>query len=210
MLRKQWQTVVLKLIRSNLDEAEKKKIQHLLQKAYSANGEGFYVYAPRQKGNVKVQLGYIGRYIRRPAIALHRIEEYDGQYVTYRYHDKKDGQEKRERLTVEEFIKRLIVKVKKTVRRRNWEQRMKEQTGKDPMVCPHCQCYYEYKGEVCLKDGQLKIKYASDEVARACLERMIDNLTSIKTTKTEQKEEVRKPEEHVNREGFRQLHLFAV
>ena len=93
MLRKQWQTVVLKLIRSNLNEAEK-KIQHLLQKAYSANGEGFYVYAPRQKGNVKVQLGYIGRYIRRPAIALHRIEEYGGQYVTYRYHDKKDGQEK--------------------------------------------------------------------------------------------------------------------
>lgn len=250
MLRKQWQTVVLKLIRSHLNEAEKKKIQHLLQKAYSANGEGFYVYAPRQKGNVKVQLGYIGRYIRRPAIALHRIEEYDGQYVTYRYHDKKDGQEKREKLTVEEFITRLIVhipdeqfkmiryygvysrrikarckklisvwqkavrkwivKVKKTVKRRNWEQRIKEQTGKDPMVCPHCQCYYEYKGEVCLKDGQLVIKYASDEVARACLERMIDNFTGIKTTKNEQKEEVSKPEEPDDREGHSQLYLFAV
>jgi len=35
MLRKIWQTVVLKLIRSNLDEAEKKKVQQLLQKAYS-------------------------------------------------------------------------------------------------------------------------------------------------------------------------------
>ena len=56
MLRKQWQTVVLKLIRKNLKEEEKKKIQHLLQKAYTENGEGFYVYAPRQKGNVKVQL----------------------------------------------------------------------------------------------------------------------------------------------------------
>jgi hypothetical protein len=51
----------------------------LLQKAYSANAEGFYVYAPKQKGNVKEQLKYIGRYIRRPAIALHRIEEYDGE-----------------------------------------------------------------------------------------------------------------------------------
>jgi len=250
MLRKQWQTVVLKLIRSHLNEAEKKKIQYLLQKAYTANGEGFYVYAPRQKGNVKEQLGYIGRYIRRPAIALHRIEEYDGQYVTYRYHDKKDGQEKREKLTAEEFITRLIVhipdeqfkmiryygvysrriktlckklisvwqktvrkwivKVKKTVKRRNWEQRIKEQTGKDPMVCPHCQCYYEYKGEVCLKEGQLVIKYASDEVARACLERMIDNFTGIKTTKTEQKEEVSKPEKPDVREGHSQLYLFAV
>jgi len=250
MLRKQWQTVVLKLIRKNLDKKEKKKVQHLLQKAYSANGEGFYVYAPRQKGNVKVQLGYIGRYIRRPAIALHRIEEYDGQYVTYRYYDKKDGQEKRERLTVEEFITRLIVhipdeqfktiryygvysrrikarckklisvwqekvrkwivKVKKTVKRRKWEQRIKEQTGKDPMVCPHCQCYYEYKGEVCLKDGQLVIKYASDDVARACLERMIYDFTGIKTTETPQKEEISKPEEPVDRAGYSQLYLFGV
>ena len=82
-----------------------------MQKAYSANGEGFYVYAPKQKGNVKVQIGYIGRYIRRPAIALHRIENYDGQNVTFRYHDKKDGQEKLETITVEEFIKRLIVHI---------------------------------------------------------------------------------------------------
>ena len=250
MLRKQWQTVVLKLIRKNLTEEEKKKIQHLLQKAYSANGEGFYVYAPKQKGNVKAQLGYIGRYIRRPAIAIHRIEEYDGQYVTYRYHDKKDGQEKREKLTAEEFITRLIVhipdeqfktiryygvysrriktkckamisvwqkevrkwivKVKRTVKRRKWEQRIKEQTGKDPMVCPHCQCYYEYKGEVCLKDGQLEVKYASSDVARACLERMIYNLTGIKATKIQQKEEVQGPEEHADREEFSQLHLYAV
>ncbi|WP_026198679.1 transposase [Desulfitobacterium hafniense] len=83
----------------------------MLQKAYSANGEGFYVYAPKQRGHVKVQLGYIGRYIRRPAIALHRIEEYDGEYVTFKYHDKNDGQEKREKLTVEEFISRLIVHI---------------------------------------------------------------------------------------------------
>ncbi len=58
-----------------------------------------------------MQLGYIGRYIRRPAIALHRIEEYDGEYVTFKYHDKNDGQEKREKLTVEEFISRLIVHI---------------------------------------------------------------------------------------------------
>lgn len=248
MLRKQWQTVVLKLIRSHLNEGEKKKIQHLLQKAYSANGEGFYVYAPKQKGNVKVQLGYIGRYIRRPAIALHRIEEYDGKYVTFKYHDKNDGQEKRETLTVEEFIARLIihipdeqfktiryygvysrrikslcktlvsawqkevrkwiVKVKKTITRRKWEQRIKEQTGKDPMVCPHCQCYYEYKGEVCLKEGQLEIKYARCGTTRACLERMIYNFTGIQKTQIEQKEKAPKREEPAKE--FSQLHLFAV
>ena len=108
MLRKQWQTVVLKLIRRSVSLSEKKKIQPLLQKAFSANGEGFYVYAPKQKGNVKEQLKYIGRYIRRPAIALGRIEEYDGQFVTFKYMDKTDGKEKKEKVTVEEFIGRLV------------------------------------------------------------------------------------------------------
>jgi len=70
MLRKQWQTVVLKLIRRKLSESEKRQVQSRLQKAYSENGEGFYVHAPKQKGDVKRQLGYIGRYMRRPAIAV--------------------------------------------------------------------------------------------------------------------------------------------
>ncbi|ECV7489942.1 IS91 family transposase, partial [Salmonella enterica subsp. enterica serovar Muenchen] len=107
MLRKQWQTVVLKLIRRKLSAREKKQVQSRLQKAYSENGEGFYVYAPKQKGNVKRQLGYIGRYMRRPAIAVSRIEAYDGETVTFRYRDKTDGKEKTETIPVEEFIGRL-------------------------------------------------------------------------------------------------------
>ena len=251
MLRKQWQTVVLKLIRRSLSDTEKEEVQPLLQKAYQNNGEGFYVYAPKQKGNVKVQIGYIGRYIRRPAIALSRIEGYDGQNVTFKYHDKNDGQEKRETLTVEEFIGRLIthipdeqfktirhygvysrrikavckklisvwqkeahkwiVKVKRTIRRRSWGQRIKEQTGKDPMVCPHCGDYYEYKGEVCLKEGQLGVKYASCQTARGCMERMIYDLTGIKTEKTQQKEEkVTKQREGRRSPEYSQLYLFGV
>lgn len=251
MLRKQWQTVVLKFIRRSLNEQEKKQVQPLLQKAYNANGDGFYVYAPKQKGNVKAQIGYIGRYIRRPAIALSRIEEYDGQYVTFRYHDKTDGQEKREKLTAEEFIARLIVHIpdeqfkmiryygvysrriktlckkvisacqkearkwivtiKKVIRRRNWEQRIKDQTGKDPMQCPHCGNYYEYKGEVCLKEGQLVIKHASDPKAVACLERMIYNFTGIKAEKIQQKEEkAPKQQEHRRGPEYSQVYLFGL
>ncbi|MEI3611354.1 transposase [Pseudogracilibacillus sp. SO30301A] len=89
MLRKQWQTVVLKLIRKNLSNKEKKQVQPRLQKAFSENGEGFYVYAPKQRGKIKDQLRYIGRYMRRPAIGINRVEAYDGQYVTYKYIDKK-------------------------------------------------------------------------------------------------------------------------
>lgn len=230
MLRKQWQTVVLKLIRRNLSDIEKRKVQPLLQKAYSNNEEGFYVYAPKQAGNVKIQLGYIGRYIRRPAIAMERIKSYDGEYVVFTYHDKTDGIEKEEKVTAEEFISRLIrhipdeqfktirhygvyarriktkckemvrawqekvkrtlVKVKKLIRRK-WEERMKAQTGKDPMVCPKCECYYEYKGEVCLGEGQLRVKYASCQTSKACLERMISDLAGIKETKTEPQKETK-------------------
>ncbi|BBN97630.1 hypothetical protein St703_14100 [Sporolactobacillus terrae] len=108
MLRKQWQTVVLKLIRKHLTAKEKENVQPLLQKAYLQNGEGFYVHAPRQRGHVKEQLRYIGRYIRRPAIGLNRIEDYDGHNVTFTYKDKRDNQEKRLTLSVEAFIARLI------------------------------------------------------------------------------------------------------
>ncbi|UZH05453.1 transposase [Heyndrickxia coagulans] len=66
------------------------------------------MYAPKQRGKLKEQLRYIGRYIRRPAIGMNRIEEYDGQFVTFKYIDKKDGKEKHEVVTVEEFISRLI------------------------------------------------------------------------------------------------------
>jgi len=248
MLRKQWQTVVLKLIRQNVTEEEKKRIQPRLQKAFSANGEGFYVHAPKQKGNVKNQLGYIGRYIRRPAIALHRIKEYDGQFVEFSYIDKADKKEKTERITVEEFISRIIrhipdenfktiryygvysrrikslckkivtawqkearkwiVKAKRILKKRNWRERIKEGTGKDPLVCPRCECYYEFKGEVCLQDGVLSIKYASCSTARRCLERMIQDLTGIQEKTTwKEKEEETSPEPN---EEHGQLCLFAV
>src|SRR5699024_1985554 len=108
MLRKQWQTVVLKFIRRNLTKQEKKRVQSRLQRAFSENGEGFYVYAPIQRGKIKEQLRYIGRYIRRPAIGINRIEAYDGQMVTVKYIDKTDGKEKHETVTVEEFMSRLI------------------------------------------------------------------------------------------------------
>ncbi|QQK74237.1 transposase [Salicibibacter cibarius] len=108
MLRKQWQTVVLKLIRKHLSGKDKKRVQARLQQAFSKNGEGFYIYAPKQRGEVQDQLRYIGRYMRRPAIGINRIEAYDGQMVTFKYHDKVDGKEKYETISVEVFIMRLI------------------------------------------------------------------------------------------------------
>jgi hypothetical protein len=228
MLRKQWQTVVLKLIRRKLNKEELKRVQPRLQRAYSENGEGFYVYAPQQKGNVKQQLGYIGRYMKRPAIAVGRIEAYDGETVTFRYRDKRDGEEKTETVSVEQFIgdlirhipdenfktirhygvysrriKRLckklvgewqkltrkwITKAQRMLKRRTWAKRIEEQTGKPP-CCPKCENYYEYKGEVCLEEGKLKVKYAVCATSKACLERMIRDVTGIQETKASEKKE---------------------
>ena len=108
MLRKQWQTVVLKFIRKKLSQEEIKRIQPLLQQAWNDHPDGFYVYAPKQKGNIREQLRYIGRYLRRPAIGMSRIIEYTGETVTFRYEDKEDGQQKTETVSVEEFIGRLV------------------------------------------------------------------------------------------------------
>jgi hypothetical protein len=252
MLRKQWQTVVLKLIRRNLSEGDKKKIQPLLQRAYTENKDGFYIYAPKGTGNVKALIGYIGRYIRRPAIAVSRIEEYDGQFVTFRYYDKTEKKDKLEKVTVEEFIARLIrhipdeqfktirhygvysrrtkslsrklvsewqkqarkwiVKAKRMLRRRKWSEKMEEKTGKDPLVCPKCECYYEYKGEVCLKEGQLVIKKAVCKTSHIVLERMISEFNGNKQEKAHEEKETpaTKLEQTPIEQRVDQLYLFAV
>ncbi|MEI3612023.1 hypothetical protein SPD89_06650 [Pseudogracilibacillus sp. SO30301A] len=45
--------------------------------------------------------------------------------------------------------KRWILKVKKTLRRQTWRERVISSDHKDPMICPYCDNYYDYMGEVC-------------------------------------------------------------
>ena len=106
-------------------------------------------------------------------------------------------------------IKRWVVKVKKTLRRQTWRERIVANGKRDPLVCPKCECYYEYKGEVCLENGKLEIKVALCATTRAYLERVIEHLTSIQTPpKREEKEEKYLPQS--NHETERQLCLFSV
>lgn len=51
---------------------------------------------------------YIGRYAKRPAIAESRITEYDSEFVTFEYQDKRGKVFKRVTMPVMEFIGRLI------------------------------------------------------------------------------------------------------
>jgi hypothetical protein len=104
--------------------------------------------------------------------------------------------------------KRWIVKVKKTLPRQTWRERIIASGKKDPLVCPKCECYYEYKGEVCLEDGKLEIKVALCKTTRAFLERVINDLTGIKTPQKGKEEEKYKPKPV--KETERQLCFFSV
>jgi hypothetical protein len=107
--------------------------------------------------------------------------------------------------------RKWIVKAKRVLRRKTWSEKVKEHTGKDPLVCPKCQCYYEYKGEVCLENWQLVVKYAVCRNTKAVLERMIRDVTGIEETKTrEEKEEKASPKQIPVEQGCSELYLFAV
>lgn len=56
---------------------------------------------------------------------------------------------------------------------------------KDPMICPQCESYYEYKGEVCKENGKLTIKVALCKTIKAYLERIIHYFSSQQTTQKE-------------------------
>ncbi|MES1048585.1 hypothetical protein FOA24_03585 [Bacillus thuringiensis] len=114
--------------------------------------------------------------MRRPAIGLNRIEEYDGQSVSFAYTDKVDGRKKIETISVEEFISRLI------------RHRVIASGKKDPLLCPKCESFYEYKGEVCLESGEWQIKVALCQNTRNYLKRVIDYFASKQTSKKEKEE----------------------
>lgn len=51
---------------------------------------------------------YIGRYAKRPVMAQSRIKDYDGEWVTFEYEDKRAKEHVLTRLSAEAFLARLI------------------------------------------------------------------------------------------------------
>src|SRR5690606_14310465 len=80
--------------------------------------------------------------------------------------------------------RRWIVRAKRILKRRTWSERIIEKMGAEALTCSRCTGHYEYKGEVCLEDGQLKVRYAVCKTSKACLERMIIDVNK----KAEEKE----------------------
>ncbi len=94
-----------------LNEMEK-KIGHSFKKikagCYTNHPEGFYVYAKPNVCDPHTVIKYIGRYLGRPVIATSRIDDYDGDHVTFHYNRHEDNKYIEETIPVMEFIERLI------------------------------------------------------------------------------------------------------
>ncbi|QGP54865.1 Putative transposase [Piscirickettsia salmonis] len=52
-------------------------------------------------------VSYLGRYLKRPALANSRLRHYDGRSVIFNYYDHKEKKHKHYECSVEEFIERL-------------------------------------------------------------------------------------------------------
>ena len=77
-------------------------------KCYTEHKHGFYVYAKPNKCDPTVVTKYIGRYLGRPVIATSRIDNYDGETVTFHYNRHEDNKLVVETIPTMDFIKRLI------------------------------------------------------------------------------------------------------
>lgn len=103
-LRKAFCTALLDELHASLGDPFK-KTKALM---YSRYKNGFYVHAKPNKCNPHVVTKYIGRYLGRPVIATSRIDDYDGDFVTFHYNRHEDDSLITEKIPVLDFISKLI------------------------------------------------------------------------------------------------------
>lgn len=110
LLNKKWQYHLLTMLRNNVDDPQVKDDINYYWNMYE---KGFVTHI--QKGNVpkggKGIAQYLAKYLVSPPISVRRIEDYDGQSVSYWYHDHKTNDIKHEALPVLEFIERMVMHI---------------------------------------------------------------------------------------------------
>lgn len=107
--RKRFMKVLLDLLENDIGKDNFKRIKN---QVYLDHQEGFYVYAPPSKYKKYTDLiKYVCRYVARPVMAESRILNYDGDFVTFWYQRHNDDLIIVEKVTVYEFIKRIIVHI---------------------------------------------------------------------------------------------------
>lgn len=78
---------------------------------YTRHTDGFYVRAKPNLCTPDITIKYISRYLGRPVIATSRIDDYDGENVTFHYTRHEDNKTITETVPALTFIQRLIVHI---------------------------------------------------------------------------------------------------
>lgn len=109
---------------------------------YRNHKNSFYVYAKPNKCAPGVVAKYIGRYLGRPVIATSRIDNYDGESVTFHYHRHENNAYVQETIPALELIERLIQHIPEKhsilLSFNRWRECTLLSFGYDPLQCPCC------------------------------------------------------------------------
>ncbi len=104
LLHQSFQTALLNEMHKKIGDSFKQ----VKASVYRSLKNGFYVYAKPDLCNPAVVTRYIGRYLGRPVIATSRIDNYDGDLVTFHYNRHEDNKLIYETVPVLDFMQRLI------------------------------------------------------------------------------------------------------
>ena len=107
LLRKSFRLTLLNYLEAHFGKSFKKVKSYI----YKHCPNGFYVYAKPTLANNQDVLKYIGRYLGRPVIATSRIDNYDGENVTFHYNRHEDNELITETVSAVDFIKKLIIHI---------------------------------------------------------------------------------------------------
>jgi hypothetical protein len=111
-----WRYQIIQLFRQKqaqliLPSAIKKQLHHVftfnqfLDQLYKKT---WIVHCSKPSDNPKQAINYLGRYVKRPAIAESKLKHYDGNEVAFNYLDHNTKTYRQFTLTVEEFIGRFV------------------------------------------------------------------------------------------------------
>lgn len=106
-LRNAFRKVLLEKLASCTDPSFRK----VKNEMYTKHADGFYVHAKPNFCSPDVTIKYISRYLGRPVIATSRIDNYDGENVTFHYTRHEDSKTVTETIPALDFIQKLIVHI---------------------------------------------------------------------------------------------------
>jgi hypothetical protein len=116
LLMRTWRYEIIRLFRNAQSQLViPPTIQKQLNQTFTFNQfldslykKTWIVHCSKPSDNHKQNVGYLGRYVKRPPIAESKLQHYDGYEVTFKYLDHTTKTYQQFKLTVEEFIGRFI------------------------------------------------------------------------------------------------------